>query len=641
MFDTLRRAIKESFLLKAFMGIMILSFGVFGIGDFIGTGGLDPNVALKVGEREVNVIEFQSRYDREYTNFKESVGGQLPDSEMMRRSVMDAMVQEMTRTAIMDAAAANLGIIVTDEQLREAVRRMEAFQDPTGNFSQITYGEVLAQNGLTEPAFLDLMREDLRQRTLLQPVALGSQAPQYLVDSLFTYRAEGRVAETLLVRANAITLEEKPTDDELKAIYDQNTATFMQPEFRKLSVITLRASDLVKPESFAEEELKSYFDANAGRYRTPEKRQVSQLVFDSKEEAEKVRALAAPSDTLADLASKAGIGAPINLGEQAQESVIGKSMGESYNLPLNEISPVIETDLGWHLFAVTGITPEQSTPYEEAKSAIRTALAEDRGLDAVYSTSTELQDALAAGTPMPEIAQNLGLTLRTIEAIDQSGNDPSGNPVPNLIDRASLLSLGFEMQLNVDSGLRDLPDRDGYYVVKVENIMPPAAKPMEDVRDQLVALWQRQKTMAAARTMADELSAEIGASTNLQSLETKDGRVSYSEIGPINRFGQAIENNRLVDTGRVSASMLQRLFAAKTGEVFTADVADGVLITRLKEVAVPQAVGSLALQRNEMTASLRNAVTADMMEQLNAAFAAQYPVEVNQPVIDEMVRAAR
>ncbi len=42
-----------------------------------------------------------------------------------------------------------------------------------------------------------------------------------------------------------------------------------------------------------------------------------------------------------------------------------------------------------------------------------------------------------------------------------------------------------------------------------------------------------------------------------------------------------------------------------------------------------------------MTASLRNAVTADMMEQLNAAFAAQYPVEVNQPVIDEMVRAAR
>jgi hypothetical protein len=75
MFDKMRDAVKNSILVKILMGALIVSFGVFGIGDFLGTGSLDPNIALKVGEREVNVIEFQRDYDRRYATFTHQLDG--------------------------------------------------------------------------------------------------------------------------------------------------------------------------------------------------------------------------------------------------------------------------------------------------------------------------------------------------------------------------------------------------------------------------------------------------------------------------------------------------------------------------------------------------------------------------------------
>ena len=351
MFDKLRQSIKDSWVVKGLIGLLMISFGIFGIGDFVGTGALDPNIALKVGTREVNVLDFQRRFDQEYARFKDSVRGQLPDTEMFRRSVMDAMIQEMTRTTLLESGAEDMGVVVSDEHLRATIRQIDAFKDTTGNFSQISFGEVLSRNGLTETQFLDLLRADLRQQALVRPVALGGYGPGFLTDSLFAYRNEGRAADTLLVANKAIVVNEKPTDAELKTVYDPNVSNFMRPEYRKLSAIALRASDIVKPDSFAEEDLKSYYDQNATRFQTAERRRVSQLVFDSKEEAEKVRALAAPGDTLTALTAKAQLGLPIDLGEHARDSVVGRSMGPAYDLAVDEISQAIQSDLGWHLFA--------------------------------------------------------------------------------------------------------------------------------------------------------------------------------------------------------------------------------------------------------------------------------------------------
>jgi peptidyl-prolyl cis-trans isomerase D len=265
-------------------------------------------------------------------------------------------------------------------------------------------------------------------------------------------------------------------------------------------------------------------------------------------------------------------------------------------------------------------------------------MAEDRGLDAVYRAATEVQDALAAGTPMADIGKNLGITVTEIEAVDQTGHDPKGGEVTGIVDRDVFLSTIFTLPGGGDTGLKDLPDRDGYYVAKVETITPPAARPLEEVRTEVTAIWQRDNAMIEARKTADGLAAEIGAATIMSSLETKDGKVTYGLVGPITRFGQPLDRFHMVDTGRLSAQMLGKLFSSKPGEVFTADVGDGVVVARLKEVTVPQPVGQLAATRDEINNSLRNAMAGDLVEQMNAEFTKRYPVDVNETVVDQMVK---
>src|SRR5689334_2475551 len=54
LFDSVRTALKESIFTKILLTLLTLSFGIWGVGDFIGAGGLDPGIAVKIGKTEVH-----------------------------------------------------------------------------------------------------------------------------------------------------------------------------------------------------------------------------------------------------------------------------------------------------------------------------------------------------------------------------------------------------------------------------------------------------------------------------------------------------------------------------------------------------------------------------------------------------------
>ncbi|MGA1237366.1 MAG: hypothetical protein ACO34E_10915, partial [Limisphaerales bacterium] len=80
----------------------------------------------------------------------------------------------------------------------------------------------------------------------------------------------------------------------------------------------------------------------------------------------------------------------------------------------------------WHLFEVTAETSETVTPFEEVKEQIQQAMQEERGMDAVYEASVDVEDAIAGGTPLKEIAGFIGGKLIEVEAMDRDGKDPRG-----------------------------------------------------------------------------------------------------------------------------------------------------------------------------------------------------------------------
>lgn len=636
MIEFFRTSVKESLIFKIFLGLLMASFGIWGVGDFLGGGSLTPGTAIKVGNSEVKTSTLQRRFDQDMERFREATGGADIPPEIMKRTVMQTTLDGLKKSATFDEAARDIGLIVSADQLRKTVYDFKSFHED-GKFNRMKFEQLLAQNNLSESAYLRMLESDLHQITLMQPVMVNAAAPSYLVNSLFQFRSETRIADTLLIPTASMALQAVPKDEDLKAIYDKNIATFTAPEYRKLTILTLSTSDLVTADSIPDEQAKTYYDENTARYRTPETKRLSQLVFDSKEKAEAVRAQAIAGEGLQALAAKSKSGDAIDLGALTATSPLIKTLGtDAFNTPVGEISQPVETPLGWHLIQVVSVAPESTQPFEAVKDLIKQTVAADKGADAVYDASVQLEDGLAAGTPLADIVKNVGGKITQIAAVDQEGKDPIGLSVKNTIDQKNLWKVAFETPVNKDSKLADLPSRDGYYVVHVDAVTPPTPKPLLDVRPKVAALWESEQKQAQAQALADKLAKDIGPSSQLSAIEAQDKRASYAPLGPITRFGEGPDRKNVVDAKRVSPDLLERLFKAKVGEVVVAPVQDGFVVARLKEVAGAAPTGTQAEVQKQLTDSIRNDIGSNLMDQVYNAFANRYPVEVDQTIVDSI-----
>ncbi len=630
------RSRKDSIFLKGFLGLLALSFGIWGVGDFLGTSALAPGILLKAGGVELKASQAQRRFTAELSSFRTTLGGRAIPEDIIKRSVMSTMMQDLTRSTVIEAAAMDIGITLSRDQIRETIMRDESFKRD-GSFSQMQFEQVLTANQLSEAEYIEFAQTDLRNAALMQPIGVNAGVPDSLVSGLFSHRYETRVADTLLIPAASIALQKVPTDDELKAVYEKNIAAFTSPEYRSLSVLILSGADLVKPESIDDAEVKTFYGENGSRYKSPETRHLVQLAFESQEKAQAARALAAPGDTIETLASKAKAGAAVDMGELTPDSALGKTLGAAFAAAANEITQPIESPLGWHLVEVKSIKPEAVRVFEDVKEEIRKTIAADKGADAVYDASTHLEDALASGAPPAEVAKTVGARLQKIESIDQDGKSSNGLPVTDIVDPLNFLPTAFTTPAGKDSKLMDLPTRDGYYAIHVDAVTPPAPKALIDVRPRVAALWEAGERTAQAQAIADKLAADIGPSTQLSTFNAKVKDSSYAPLGPMTRFGEGLDRQHVIDSARVSPQALDKLFAAKIGDVFVAPVATGILIARLKAIETPKAAGDTARAREDLEISLRNDIGSNLMDQVTRAFAQRFPVEVDQKTVDAMV----
>jgi len=312
-------------------------------------------------------------------------------------------------------------------------------------------------------------------------------------------------------------------------------------------------------------------------------------------------------------------------------------MGGAFNLPLKEVSQPIETDLGWHLFYVSAETLQAMIPFADERDDILQSMIEERGIDAVYEASVDVEDSVAGGTPLKEISEYVGGEIIEILEMDRNGLDRRGVGVPDIFDRQNFINAAFTYPEGESSQLIDTPTRTGYYVVQVDTVAPPAPRPLEEVRAAVVTLWEKQTRTAKAEALAAELQSDIGPSSKFSDIASDRANVSYAPLGPITRFGEGLDVGHIVDSKLISPAVLNELFSAKPGTVVFAPVDDGFVIARLNQINVATPEGNLTSAQSQLKMTTINAMREDLATQISSAFAARYPTEINNQVIDQMI----
>ena len=143
----------QGIIAKSILGLVILTFALAGVGSYLNTPA-DTHVAEVNGEkisREDFEQAFQNGRARMQQQFGEMYAALAADSNYMnnfRSEVLESLIDE----ALQKQLAASLGLRVSDEQIREAIRNMTEFQ-VDGQFNNDRYIALLRQAGYQPEQF--------------------------------------------------------------------------------------------------------------------------------------------------------------------------------------------------------------------------------------------------------------------------------------------------------------------------------------------------------------------------------------------------------------------------------------------------------------------------------------------------------
>jgi peptidyl-prolyl cis-trans isomerase D len=628
MLDSIRQGV-SSWVIKILLGLLILSFAVWGIGDiFIGSGA-NPAVAT-VGGKEISTDQFIRTYQRDLNDLARRLGRQITPDEGRQFGLVGETVRRVVIQTMLDETADDYGVTIGDELLRESVFRNEAFQDATGRFDQNRFLQTLAQNGLSEEDFVSSFRRDLARDQVLSSISVGAFAPAPMVRPLFEHRNERRVAELAVVRVADLADPAEPDVPTLVRFHEENEARYMAPEYRAVTYVWIAPDALYDEIEVTQDELERTYNDRINSYFQPERRKVEQLIYDTEEAALAARQRLAAGETFDSVAGDSGAfnAGATDLGMVEWNDLPSDLADAVFDLAAGVLSQPLTSAFGFHVVRVDEIAPEGTTPLEEVRAGLEDEIRRRRSFDGLQDLVDRLEDEMAGGRTLEDAASRVRLTATVLPAIDRAGNDRDANAVEGIADLDRFIDTVFSTDVGQVSEPQESSD-NGYFVVRVDNISPEAVRPLNEIRVVVVEDWKRDQKLAAAKQKADDMLAAVKGGRTLEDAAAEQGAdVVKSEA--LTRTSGRVQ-------AEVSAELVSQLFDLKVGEYATAETADreGYAVARLDEVlAASPATNELELA--QLRDILNSRVGQDIVDQYLLAVQNDVGVSVNQGLLETL-----
>lgn len=613
----------------ALFSMLIASFAIWGIGDIFRGPGRNTSVA-EVGDTRIEQSEFTRILSREINRLSASFGGRLDFEQARALGIVDQVLGQLVNRALFDQQAKVMGMMVTEDQVKNQILREPAFQNQLGEFERGRFIQVLQASNLSEEQFIATLRQDVVRQQIIGAITGAQVAPETLAEALHAYAEERRDAETLLVAFETMAEPADPDDRTLSAFYEEQGANFTAPETRNLTLIQLRSEDFAGEIAISEDVLKSEFEARRSEFARPERRNLEQFVLDDEETAGQAKSELDGGADFATVAKNYGDGEPIDLGLQSRDDIaaqIPEVADAAFAGAEGAVAGPVESGFGWHLVRVTGIEAGYEPTFDDIRDQLREDLALREAVDSMISIANQLDDELASGANLEEVAGALDLMVTAIPAIDSQGRDAAGNAIEGLPPLNEFLQVLRETPSGEESLLTETPDGN-YFIVRVDGITPAVTRPLDQVRTDVITLWKQQERERLAREQAEGLAQRARDGETLAAIAETEGLSVVTQSGLTRQGGG--------DAALISPDLRNNLFAIKSGEITMARGVKGVQVAKLTEIRAIEAGadpdGVTAIRDN-----LQRSLETDLLVQFSTALSQQYDLSVNQQLIDNLL----
>lgn len=617
-----------SIIVKGLFALLILSFGFWGIytrSDYYQSNSPDTVIAT-VGDQSIRAETLQQALQPALERLRAQFGRAIDPAQVKQLGILDTLLDQLVERSLLDQQTARLGIEVSDDLIRSAIYENPAFKGPDGKFNRQIFDQVLTANRLSEEQLVARLRSDIPRADLLQAITAGIAMPRPVVDVLYRYRQEKRIADIVAFPAAAVTTVGTPSDAELDKFYKAHPDLFRAPEYRGFTVASLTPAALEEPGAIAEDKLRKEYDQRKDEFATPEQRDIQQILAPSEAKAKEAEAaLASGKDWKAVATTIAGQDPDtIDLGLLNRQEIPHVLGDVAFKLELNKPSQPVKSPLGWHILRVVKIVPATTQSFEQAKPKLDAQMKLAAATDRLDKIGNQADDALAGGAQLADVAKKYGLKAMTVAAVDEGGHDQQDKPVTLPVSPEEILKTVFATSKGDTSRITDTKD-GAIFAVHVDTITAPQVRPLADVKATAIAGWQAEQKRKAATQEAAALAASVTPGVALAKVAGDKGLTL--------RAGVALSRDATADT-TTPPTLVAKLFAAKPGDVVTESDATGAYTAQLKEIKTPATVPEAAAAK--LADQLTGEARGDIVGEYTDALRKRFPVKIERATLDRM-----
>lgn len=635
MLDAIRKR-SGSIVVKLLLGLLVLSFGAWGIGDYIQGGAVNQSVAT-IGDREISSQEYSTEFQREMNRLQRIFGNNLDAGMARSLGIQQSVLNRMIQAEIFTAAAKDYGMMVTDKTVLQQIQSMESFRGMTGNFDRDMFRQTINNAGYTEDMFVALIRGDLSRSYLLNSFENGAAASDTMLKAIYGYREETRAAEIVQIPDAAFADVAEPTDAEIIAYHQENAAQFMAPAYRALSYIHLAAADLAHEIVVSEEDIVAAYEAREDEFVSVTRRNLEQAIFATEDEANAALGLIASGRSFTDVAAElTGLGADaLSLGWINRDELINEQLADAaFTLGVGDISPAIESLLGWHILNVVDAEDETRQTLSEVRDQLKGDIALEKAVDSLFTLANAVDDQMASGATLEDASRALNLPLVRLDGIDAAGFNRAGDAVDEL-PSGEFLRVAFTTPVGEESPLTESND-DSYFMVRVDSVTESALRPLDTVRDKVLAAILADRRKAGAEAAASAIVDAInGGMSMLDALAQAAIGADTAIIGAPSFKRNGDGDGAPAELPRGLSTILFDQAVGQGGYDRGARGFDGFVVGRVSAVK-PADFTTNTEMADTLSTELATGIRSDLMDQLAAALQDTYTVSINQNVLDQL-----
>lgn len=632
----------SSFASKILVGLLVLAFGVWGIEDMLRHPDSTVIVAT-VGDIKIPYSTYQKTLNNETDRMREMLGGRATPEDLKNLALGPEVLKHMIDEQLLVLEAKSIGLKVSDEDVANNIRKNPALFDDKGQFSKKNFEFLLRQNGMTEKMYIEKTRENMAVNLLLSSVVSLASVPENAAKTLLASREEKRAVDVYAIPASLITSIPAPTKEQLAEYYNSHIDEFTAPEYRTLSYVMItpenaKAAMKSAGATEADKDIETAYHERIDEFKKPERRKVEQLLFSTEDAARKALEAIKSGKSFEQIGKEANVlnQKAISLGLVEKSNIIEAAADKVFSLAVGAVSEPIKSSFGWHLFRVTEIIPPTTQPLEEVRDQLEKDLDSEANDNAMSDFSNKIEDSIAGGSTLAEVAKEFNLKVVTLPPLDKNGKTEDGSAIKDLPKDAKFLDTAFKTDEKTESALISANDGNKF-IVRVEKIAPQHVLTQDEVKTQLLDSWTKREKKKQLEQLAAKISAEFTAAKSPADIENIAKK--YSLSAPMSlTVSQKNDAGEQPPSIPLPERMLKDIFSRQIGKASAAypQAGGGYSIAVVKNIIAADANDKdpkYSAKLASIETELKNDMKGEIVEQYIDYLAKKYRVSINSAAL--------